>query len=132
MCVMGSSMGEFMPYAGGKMNEGHTTLTLTTGETSGLSMSRISGGHSTMKQGVRICCEIYLTLLNITMKGASKRKISRRKRVGGSTFATFNCFVFVWIVITEQIKANMIIKNSYINEESVYGDDDDDYYFAHI
>lgn len=81
----------------------------TTEETSGLSMSRISGGHGTMKQGVGIHCEICLTLLNITVKGASKRKISRRKRVGGSTFATFNCFV--QIVITEQINANMIIKN---------------------
>lgn len=93
----------------------------TTGETRGLNMSRISDGHGITKQDLGICGEICLTWLTIIVKKDPKGKNSRSKRVGGSTSATFDCFASVQIVITEQVNANMI-ENSYINDDSIYGD----------
>lgn len=124
-----SPLQESVLYAEGEATERHVTapegyLALppgTTRDTSGLSMSRISGGHGTMKQDLGICCEICLTLLSITMTGAPKEKSSRSKRVGGCISVTVNCFASVQIVITEQINATMI-EDSYINEDSIYGD----------
>lgn len=102
--------------------ECHTELLPgTTGDSSGLKMSRISDGPGTTKQDLGICCEIYLTkdVTKFHSKGSPRKKTSRSKRVRDRTSVTSNCLAAVQVVITEADKCEYDHQKSYVKEASI-------------